>query len=162
MKIAIFGGSFDPLHNGHLKIIQEAIKKLDIDRLLVVPTFLNPFKKESFLSPQKRLEQFERYSFDKRVQISDYEIIQAKATPTVQTIKYYNALLSPSKIYLIIGADNLSSLNRWQDYHDICNMAEFVVATRDSIDTKGYKTLQIDIDISSTQLREAKPLVEIL
>ena len=41
-------------------------------------------------------------------------------------------------------------------------MAEFVVATRDSIDTKGYKTLQIDIDISSTQLREAKPLVEIL
>ncbi len=46
MKIAIFGGSFDPIHTGHIKIIKKALKELDIDYIILVPTYLNPFKKE--------------------------------------------------------------------------------------------------------------------
>ena len=55
MRIAIFGGSFDPLHIAHVAIVHSALNKLDIDKLIVVPTYLNPFKNSFYLDPATRL-----------------------------------------------------------------------------------------------------------
>ena len=56
MKIAIFGGSFDPIHIAHKKIVETALKKLDIDKLIIVPTYLNPFKKDFLFEPKERFK----------------------------------------------------------------------------------------------------------
>ena len=56
MRIAIFGGSFDPLHIAHVAIVNDSLKKLDIDKLIIVPTYLNPFKNSFYLDPKSRFE----------------------------------------------------------------------------------------------------------
>jgi len=155
MNIAVFGGSFDPPHDGHKRVIEEAIKVLDIDRLFVIPTYLNPFKKSFYHDEQKRYELVQDMvkEFEK-VDVLDIEIKQKKAVPSYETIKYLKKKFSLDKIYLIIGADNLKSLSKWYKYQELKNMVEFVVATRDGIKIpKEYKILKVNVDISSTQIR---------
>ena len=55
IKVAIFGGSFDPPHRGHQEIVRRAVEKLDIDKLIILPAFLNPFKRSTLASPEQRL-----------------------------------------------------------------------------------------------------------
>ena len=56
MRIAIFGGSFDPIHVAHVTVVEEALKKLNIDLLIVIPTYLNPFKSSFYLNPETRFK----------------------------------------------------------------------------------------------------------
>ena len=56
MRIAIFGGSFDPIHVAHVAVVEESLKKLNIDLLIVIPTYLNPFKSSFYLNPETRFE----------------------------------------------------------------------------------------------------------
>jgi len=162
MKIAIFGGSFDPVHIGHIKIIKEAIKSLDIDLLFVVPAFLNPFKKSFFAPPKLRLKWLKKALMQfKKVKICDFEIKKNRPTYTIDTIKYLKKRYRPSKIYLIIGADNLDTLSKWHNFKKLKNMVEFVIANRDRVRSKKYKRLNIDIKISSTKLRK-KPIKRFL
>ena len=157
MKIAIFGGSFDPIHIAHKKIVETALKELDIDKLIIVPTYLNPFKKDFLFEPKERFKLLQKvFKDEKRVEICDFEINQKKLSYTYETIRYIKASINPSKIYFIIGEDNLKSLNRWHNIDELKENLEFVVASRDGYDllTNEFKTLDINIDISSTKLKE--------
>jgi nicotinate-nucleotide adenylyltransferase len=156
MRIALFGGSFDPPHFGHKKIVEQAVQNLDIQTLIVMPTFLNPFKETSHFSAQERLqmckEQFLEFS---EVLIDDFEINEQREVPTIETVNYLFETYDIEKLYVIIGADNLKKLHLWKDYQSLEKKVEFVVATRDGIkiDSK-YKQLNIQCDISSTEIRK--------
>ena len=158
MQIAIFGGSFDPLHIAHVAIVHEALNRLDIDRLIIVPTYLNPFKNSFYLDPKTRFELLNKvFSKFDNVEISDYEINQHKSSYSFDTVSYLKALYNPSKIYLIIGEDNIEKLNKWYKYNELEKLVEFVVATRIGFKNKKaneFKSLNINIDISSTKLRD--------
>ncbi|MDX4028199.1 nicotinate (nicotinamide) nucleotide adenylyltransferase [Aliarcobacter skirrowii] len=157
MKIAIFGGSFDPIHLAHEKIVKTALEVLDIDKLIIVPTYLNPFKKDFLFEPEIRFKLLKKvFEDDKRVEVCDYEIKQKKLSYTYETIRYIKSLLNPSKIYFIIGEDNLKSLYRWHNIDELKENLEFVVAKRAGYNllSNEFKTLDINIDISSTRLRE--------
>ncbi|MCK5111493.1 MAG: nicotinate (nicotinamide) nucleotide adenylyltransferase [Arcobacteraceae bacterium] len=156
MNIAIFGGSFDPPHLGHQAIIKEVLKSLKIDKLIIVPAFLNPFKYHSSFDPKVRYELIKELCQDlEQVEVSDYEIKQNKATPTIQTIKYIkNKYKNCKNIYLIIGADNLKKLHLWEEYNELKQLVKFVVASRDNIKTDEFITLKVDFNISSTKIRE--------
>jgi len=156
MKIAVFGGSFDPVHLGHIKIIKKALKILDVDRLIVVPTYLNPFKKSFKASPTLRARWLKKALLPiKKVDICLYEINNNRPTYMIETIKYLKKRYHPQKIYLIIGADNLNSLHKWYKYNKLKHMVEFVVAKRgkEKIPSK-YKVININVPISATELRE--------
>ena len=158
MRIAIFGGSFDPLHIAHVAIVDNALDKLDIDKLIIVPTYLNPFKNSFYLDPKTRFELLKKvfHKFGK-VEISDYEINQQKPSYSFNTVKYLKNLYNPSKIYLIIGEDNIENLDKWYKYDELKELVEFVVASRTGFETKKaneFKSLDINIDISSTRLRD--------
>jgi nicotinate-nucleotide adenylyltransferase len=157
-SIALFGGSFDPPHNGHRAIVKAAQKLDFLDKIIVMPTYLNPFKSNSHHSPQKRLElTHEMFDGFEKVEISDFEISQGQKTPSITTVKHL--LKKYDKIYLIIGADNLASLDRWQDYQELKKLVTFIVATRDDIEIpKKYIKLDVDEKISSTQIRESYKL----
>jgi len=152
--IALFGGSFDPPHIGQVGIV-DALCKLDfIDKVVVMPTYLNPFKSSFFAPSELRLKWlkkiFQGYS---KVVVSDFEIQQNKATPTIVTINHL--LKSYENIYLVIGADNLSSFHKWQNYDELISKVKVIVAPRDgeNID-KNYITIDVKQDISSTILRK--------
>jgi nicotinate-nucleotide adenylyltransferase len=152
--IALFGGSFDPLHNGHKAIVNSLIGFIDIDKIIVMPTFLNPFKSKSHTPPEQRYEALkDAFEGLENVEISDYEIKQKRKVASIESVKYF--LQFYSKIYLIIGADNLESLHKWQDYQELKNLVSFVVATRDNIKIPDdYITLHVEEDISSTKIRK--------
>jgi nicotinate-nucleotide adenylyltransferase len=156
MNIALFGGSFDPPHFGHKKIIINAKKILDIDKFIIMPTFLNPFKNSSHFDCSTRLKMLKDLCEDiQDIEISNYEIDQNQKVPTIQTVKFLYSKYDIDKFYLIIGADNLAKLKQWYCFEQLNSKVEFVIATRDNIkiSTK-YRILNINCDISSTKIRE--------
>ncbi|WP_072679763.1 nicotinate (nicotinamide) nucleotide adenylyltransferase [Arcobacter sp. LA11] len=157
MQIAIFGGSFDPPHIGHQTIAKKILKKLDIDLLIVVPAYLNPLKVKSFLDAKTRFKLLKKlFSKKENIKVSDYEIKQGRAVYSIETIRYIIEKYKPSKVYLVIGADNYKSFHLWDKYGEILDLVTLVVVTRDGIKYKEsdyIKRLKVDIKISSTQLR---------
>ncbi len=152
--IALFGGSFDPPHIGH-KAIVEALNKLDyIDKVIVMPTFLNPFKSSSYAPSKLRLQWLQEIfkGLDK-VKIDNYEVNQNRAVPSLESVQYL--LKKYDKVYLVIGADNLNSLEKWNNFKELNSLVTFIVASRDdiNIDTKFIK-LNINKKISSSELRD--------
>ncbi|MBL3519237.1 nicotinate (nicotinamide) nucleotide adenylyltransferase [Aliarcobacter lanthieri] len=157
MRIAIFGGSFDPVHIAHKTIVEVALKNLDIDKLIVVPTYLNPFKSSFYLEPKIRFELLKKVFADfTNVEICDYEIKRDKVSYTYDTVNYIKSLYKPSKIYFIIGEDNVRNLHKWYKIEELKRELEFVVVTRVGFNQniEDFKILDINIDISSTNLRE--------
>ena len=156
--VAIFGGSFDPPHFGHQSIVKNAVDKLDIDKLIVLPAYLNPFKSSSLADASQRLE-WCRIIFEKKekVVVSDYEIKEGKSVKTSQSIRYFQKKFEVK--YLIIGSDNLISLKFWHEFKWLNENITWVIATRDSYDLntnhlKNYKILEVNHKVSSTKIRD--------
>jgi len=165
IKVAIFGGSFDPPHIGHQTIVNEALRLLEIDKLIVVPAFLNPFKQHSLASPKMRLEWCRSiFSHNSKILVSDYEISLNKTVYTEETIRYFKKYYFIK--YLIIGADNISKVDTWRGFHWLNNNVIWVIATRDNhyIDTskiKKFIILNIGVEVSSTKIKSCNNLEHI-
>lgn len=153
MAIAIFGGSFDPPHEGHVAVVRKALQSLPIDRLYVVPAYVNPFKSGTHAPPERRLQWLERIFEDEpRVVVSDYEISKGRPVPTVETVQHFRQ--SDPSVFLIIGSDNLDSLSQWHNFETLDSLVTWVVATRSGHQGSGMlRSLEVDVDISSTELR---------
>ena len=159
-SIALFGGSFDPFHDGHKDIVYKALDILDISKIVLMPTYLNPFKKSSLINADKRLE-FVRLALDKvdRVEVEDYEIKANRSVYTFESIEYLQKRYDVK--YIIIGADNLEDLRKWSKFEWLNRNFIWVIASRkgynfncDFLDR--YISLFVDRDISSTEIRSGK------
>ena len=156
IRVAIYGGSFDPPHIGHIAIIEEALETLDIDKLFIIPTYLNPFKTSASASSALRLKWMKALTQNyEKVEVLDIESTKEKATPTYETLRElklrYNFTQKP---YLIIGADNLEHLHKWYKYDQLKEDVTFVVASRKNFKQEHpYLSLDVQCDVSSTNLR---------
>jgi len=152
--IALFGGSFDPPHIGHEAIVKALEEFKDIDKVIIMPTFLNPFKSKFYAPASLRVAWLKKiFSGYKNVEVSDYEVLQKKQVPTITTVKHL--LKSYKKIYLVIGADNLALLEKWNSYNELKKLITFIVIPRDNIEIpEHFLRLDVDEKISSTKLRE--------
>lgn len=153
--IALFGGSFDPPHIGHEAVVKALRKFKGIDKIIIMPAFLNPFKSHFYAPASLRVkwlrEIFKEYE---DVEVSEYEASQERSIPTLETIKHL--LKSYKKVYLVIGADNLASLHKWHGYNELSSLVTFLVASRDEIEISNeFLKLEVDEKVSSTKLREA-------
>ena len=262
MKIALFGGSFDPPHAGHDAAVKAILSALKPDLLIIMPSFLNPFKKSFSAPPQLRLRWCRAlWSDAPHVEVSDYEISQNVPVPTIQSVKFLlekyggngkiatetaaaasetrsadkissaassrapgavmseisnsigDEILSASKIpnagrneisnasgissatsseisnavtgkisnddandandandvnnasgadtapklYIVVGADNLSELHKWRDFSELQKLAEFVVLTRPGYEIPrqwaSLRRIEIAVDASSSGFR---------
>jgi nicotinate-nucleotide adenylyltransferase len=156
--VAIFGGSFDPPHKGHQRIVEMAIENLEIDTLLVVPAYLNPFKTSSLADAKQRLKWCHTL-FDEisNVIVDDYEIKQGKSTTTSQSVKHFNRVFNVK--YLIIGSDNLSTLTKWHAFEWLNSHIVWVIVSREghAIQTdmlREWKILEINVPVTSTDIRD--------
>ncbi len=153
--IALFGGSFDPPHLGHVRVVDEALKTLNIKKLIIVPAYLNPFKTKSVAPASLRFKWLCKiFEYYENVEISDFEIKQNRSVATIETVKHFKNLES-CRIFVIIGADNLHSLKQWHRYEELQSLVDFVVAHRDAVEIpKEYIDLHVNAPVSSTALRE--------
>ncbi|MDD2383919.1 MAG: nicotinate (nicotinamide) nucleotide adenylyltransferase [Sulfurospirillaceae bacterium] len=156
MKIAIFGGSFDPPHLGHQKIVHKALELLDIDKLLVVPTYLNPFKESSRAPSDLRKKWLEQlFGNCKKITILPFESDLKRQVPTIETILHVKHTYPHTKLYLIVGSDSYATLPQWTRYEELITHVEIVVASRNGFEyPKDLKILPINVNISSSKLRE--------
>ena len=156
-SVAVYGGSFDPPHIGHKEVVLEALNVLKINTLIVLPTYLNPFKKDSHFSTTKRLKMTKEMFADfSAVLVSDFEIKEGQTTPTAKSLDHFQKEYEVK--YLIVGADNLASIDKWYNFKWINEQITWVIATRRGYDVdtsklRAFKILEIDANISSTEIR---------
>lgn len=154
LNLAIFGGSFDPPHFGHDSVVKAVLADLDIDKLIILPTFISPFKDSFFAPPNLRLKWVNLlWANLPQVEISEFEITQNCPVPTIQSVLHFKD--GYEKIYLIIGADHVENLNKWHEFERLSRLVNFVVASRNNVQIPSdFKQLKISADVSSSQIRK--------
>lgn len=155
MKLALFGGSFDPPHIGHVHVALKALETLEVDKLIIVPAYRNPFKPSICADGAHRIHWLKQiFAPYANIEISDYEINAGRSVFTIETVRHY-AQMSDT-LYLIIGADNLATLAQWHDYETLCSMVTFVIAARNGIVIpKNMLVLDVDESTNSTDFRSS-------
>ena len=157
--IALFGGSFDPPHKGHQAIVEKLSKMNDVDKIIVMPNYQNPFKDATLASAQQRVQWCNDLFCDNHsVTVSDYEASSNKASFTIETIKALNQEYIVK--YLVIGSDNLDKIQEWKDFDQINNLVEWIVVTRGDVSQEQthplekFQIMELDYPVSSTQIRQ--------
>lgn len=131
MRIGIFGGSFDPPHNGHLLVALDAIETLSLDRLMVVPAGVQPLKKGQRTSSEHRLA-MTRQCFDglPQVEVDPIEIERGGLSFSVDTVEAYRRQWPSADLHLLIGEDAAAGLAQWREPERLLSMAQLVVLSR--------------------------------
>ena len=113
----VFGGAFDPLHNGHMDMIQH-IQLLDnLTMLMLIPTGVSVTGKEFYFSKESRLRMVQsQFHGDKTVQVLAYELKKSEPSFMIETIEYLNTQYPSEKIRLVLGYDQLLQFHLWKDY----------------------------------------------
>ncbi len=154
-SVALFGGSFDPPHIGHMEIVKKLKGLKFIDKIVVMPTFLNPFKESFSAPPKKRLEWLEKiFKEDPMVTVSDFEVRQQRKVPTIETVEELQK--EYDDVYIAIGADNLKDLSKWHRFKDLSKKVKFIVFARgaEELPAGDFIPIPLNIPISSTALRK--------
>lgn len=168
MKIGVFGGTFNPPHNGHVRLAKAAADELKLDKLLVIPSCIPPHKIAAKLADgQERLEMCRlAFGCDPRFEVSPMELERGSRSYTVETLRELKALYPDSELYFIVGSDMLESFDKWYLWQEILSLSVLCAASRDegySPDLSRFgklaeriKIITLDpLEVSSTQIRNS-------
>ncbi|MGB8656906.1 MAG: nicotinate-nucleotide adenylyltransferase [Candidatus Zixiibacteriota bacterium] len=164
-KMGVLGGTFDPIHMGHLVLAEQLREELKLDEVLFIPCCKPPHKTRRLLSPAKDRFQITKLAIDDNpyFSISDIELKREGLSYTVDTLRELKRSDPKSEIYFLIGSDVLSEITTWKDPEQIYNLVKVVIARRpgfdkfDPEDDFVKKSIMVHItgmDLSSTQIRE--------
>jgi nicotinate-nucleotide adenylyltransferase len=171
MKIAVFGGAFNPIHYGHLRLAREFASRLKLDKVMLIPSSTPPHKLHAHMAADRDRLEMCRLSVkgDPLFLVSDIEIKRAGVSFTADTLDKLTELYPTAQWYLITGADMFLTLGTWHRFEDIMLRAILCTAPRDDIEgaklreyaavleKRGAKCIIEDIpktDISSTKIRQ--------
>lgn len=135
-KIGVFGGTFNPIHFGHLNSIETVFSRMDLDEIIIVPTSQNPLKEEiEGPTPDERLQMLKLAlpvlnDWQEFIQISEVELKSKGPSYTVDTLAKIQKENKDAELFLILGADQLEYFDRWRDYEKILTQANLVVTSR--------------------------------
>jgi nicotinate-nucleotide adenylyltransferase len=156
-KIGIYGGSFDPIHHGHLILAREAREALDLEKVIFVPAAVSPFKgRAAAASGDMRLKMLQAaIKSEEGFAIDDCELRRPPPSWTIDTVLEIRKREADSEIYLLIGEDNVATLDRWRRFDELKKMVRFVVLDRTGSQTRrNYQVVLRKIDISATDIRK--------
>ena len=132
-SIGILGGTFDPPHKGHLYISRFALKKFKLDKIFWIITKKNPFKKKPYLSTNKRLELSKKITAKNKKIFTFFLDDKYKLNNTFNLLNYLKKKNKNSKLFFLMGADNLIKFHKWYKWKQIPSVAKIVIFSR-----KGY------------------------
>ncbi len=132
MKIGIFGGSFDPIHQGHVNLARVAIEKFALDKLIVIPAAVSPFKTDAApKAPYDRLL-LVRAAFNgvPKVVVDDRELKRGGVSYAIDTVRELKAENPDAELIFLIGEDSVAGLPRWKDYEELLKLCSFEALPR--------------------------------
>ncbi len=131
MNLAVFGGSFDPVHRGHVGMVDYLLQRKLADEVVVVPAALSPFKAGHQAGPARRLAMLKlAFGSRPRVAIDECELNRRGPSYTSDTLEHLAATHPGDRLWLTIGQDNLTQLPRWHEVGRILEMAGLIVFPR--------------------------------
>ena len=139
-KVGILGGTFDPPHKGHLNISLVAIKKLKLNKIIWIVTKKNPLKKKPFLNLKERIKLSKKIISNKKISVRFFEN-KANSNKTFDVLNYIKKKNKKSKLYFIIGADNLLKFHKWHNWKKIPSLAKIVIFPRKNYSIKYPKPI---------------------
>ncbi len=174
MRRAIFGGSFDPVHKGHVSLVSELKKALELDEIIVMPTGISPFKKDMERRPASGADRIEmcRLAFADMpfATVSDYEVSRVGVSYTFDTVRHFRSLYPNDKLFWLVGGDMLKSFDRWKNWQEILSMCTLAAVSRqkcgsdrDELEKKAAELRKYGevlfaetkpLEISSTEIRK--------
>ena len=175
LRLGILGGTFDPIHYGHLIIAEQARDQFDLDKVLLIPSGHSYFKdnrKQKVLPPQTRLE-MTRIAVDgyEPFEVSDIEVTRPGNTYSFETLEALAGQYPEAELFFIVGADTICSMDTWKEPARIFSACTVLAAMReDQVDPESFQTARKaleekygavirtvsipNIGISSTDIRE--------
>ena len=172
MKIGIYGGTFNPIHTGHIHAAKQAIKTLNLDKLLMIPDRIAPHKvlPEGSATPQQRLDMLRlAVAGEEKIEVSDWELRQEGTSYTYLTVEALREQYPDAQLYLLMGTDMFLSFHTWRNperitaqatlavmYRGDKGEAEQIAARKAEMEAEGVRVALVQNDaihISSTQLR---------
>lgn len=131
-RIGLFGGSFDPVHLGHLLVAQAACEDLALDRLFLIPAAQSPFKPASKPAPDAMRLRMLRLALagKSNYEIDEQELQRGGVSFTIDTARDYSARFPGSEIFYLIGADHVPTLPKWREAQQLAMLVQFVVIPR--------------------------------
>jgi nicotinate-nucleotide adenylyltransferase len=134
VKTAIFGGSFNPVHNGHINLVKEIMRSVSLDKVIVMPANISPFKTDCISNIADGADRIEmcRLAFAKleNVTVSDYEICCTEISYTVNTLRHFKKAYPDDELYFIVGSDMLKTLHLWNRFEEIMSLCTIIAASR--------------------------------
>lgn len=172
MKIGFFGGSFDPIHYGHLILAEQLINEAALDKVVFVPNYVSPNKAHSMkASPEERLELIKLAIADNpKLEVSDLELKKAELCYMDEDMKAFKSLYPNDELYVIVGQDAFMRIEKWHNYESFITENKFLIGKRPGLSTKelfglfkelfaSFKDLQLDffdipeMDLSSLTIQ---------
>jgi len=156
-KIGIFGGTFDPIHHGHLILARDAAETLELDSVIFIPAAISPHKLEREpTSPAIRLEMLRaaiegepRFAFDAM------ELERPSPSYAVDTVETLRQREPTAEFFFLVGEDNVARLSTWHRFPELSKMTQFVVLDRSGLNTAHpYPAVRRQLDISATDIRK--------
>jgi nicotinate-nucleotide adenylyltransferase len=131
-KIGIFGGSFDPVHVGHLLVAQAAREEIGLDRLFFVPAGQSPFKPDRTPTPGAERVRLLRLALAGQTwcEIDEQELQREGLSYTIETVRNYSVRYPGATLFYLVGADHVPLLPKWREAGELAQLAEFLVIPR--------------------------------
>jgi nicotinate-nucleotide adenylyltransferase len=156
-RIGLYGGTFDPVHHGHLILAREVRERLALDRVVFIPAARSPFKPGVETSPAAlRLEMIEAaVAAEEGLEVDDQEIRRGGVSYTIDTVEAWRGRFPDATLFWLVGQDHAGELGRWRQSSELRRLVRFVVLSRDAPAAPGFdgEAVHRPVSISATEVR---------
>ncbi|MBV9731744.1 MAG: nicotinate (nicotinamide) nucleotide adenylyltransferase [Verrucomicrobia bacterium] len=156
MRIGIYGGTFNPVHHGHLILARQALEEFKLDRLVFVPAAESPFKIQNHSAPAGDRLAMLRLAIagEDRFSVDALEIERGGISYSIDTVKMFRNRDPGAELFFLVGEDNADRLTEWHRFEELKKLVYFVVLSRsEDFQSPEYPVVQRRIEISSTEIR---------
>ncbi len=160
-KIGLFGGTFDPVHLGHLLMARSAMEEMGLDKVIFIPSCVPPHKKvPTLFTAQDRINMIRQAIKNiPEFEVSDFEIKKGGKSYSVDTVKHFREVFGEARLFFIVGGDAIKQLDTWKDIDTLKKLCSFVSVNRPGYPRgdaklKYHAVTMNGIEMSSTEIRK--------
>jgi nicotinate-nucleotide adenylyltransferase len=156
LRLGLYGGSFDPIHHGHLILARQALEDLSLDRVIFIPAAESPFKlNQSGASAADRFAMVElAVQLEPAFFVDPLEIDREAPSYTIQTARTYQTQHPDDTLFFLVGEDHVPALPTWNEFEELDRLVHFAILSRSDLPLKvEYPVVRRRFDLSATEIR---------